>query len=106
MRNYQLSLTLNYKINLFSAADLSFFKMDKIIFGENKNLLNKIYLSKDRKAFKRDEKVFENLKNNLSLNNNLYLVFLDSTHSEYSFPKVENPKFFPICNNIRQPSFS
>jgi membrane-anchored protein YejM (alkaline phosphatase superfamily) len=95
---------LGYKINIFSAAELKYFNMDKIIFGENKELADKFFEIKNKKAYKRDKKAFKLLKENISKNKKLYITFLDSTHSEYSFPEKFNAKFKakfkPFCKSI------
>ncbi|KPK33556.1 MAG: hypothetical protein AMS24_00755 [Chlamydiae bacterium SM23_39] len=91
---------LKYKINIFSSSDLKFFQMDKIIFGKNKNLVDKYINFTDNKCWIRDEKVFQALKNNINPKNTLYVAFLDSTHSEYEWNENHKIKFTPISNSI------
>ncbi len=58
---------LGYDIHVYSAADLHFFNMDRLIFGTHRELVDQI---------------------------------LDSTHSEYSFPKDFPLAHVPICKEI------
>lgn len=91
---------LKYKINIFASSDLNFFHMDKIIFGKNKNLINKYITFPDKKCWIRDEKIFKSLKNNLNVQNNINIIFLDSTHSEYEWNENQKIKFTPISPSV------
>lgn len=87
---------INYTINVLSSSDLKYFDMDKIIFGNNLQLIDNFTEFKDPKPFLRDKKNFETLKKNIKKKNNLYISFLESTHSEYSYPKNFS-KFTPAA---------
>lgn len=92
--------SLDYKINVFSSAGLNYFNMDKTIFGHNFELA-KVVQFEDKNANVRDQKAFDMLKENLQKDDkNLFVVFLDSTHSEYSSPNTISPKFAPVSQGI------
>lgn len=103
---------LGYKINVFSSAEMTYFHMDKLLFGKDKYLvdnfndfssLNLNPSQKDGLAIDSLNKAIQN-KNNKE--GNVFLVFLDSTHSEYSFPKDFNAKFTPYAKGINYLSLS
>lgn len=99
----QLLKKLGYKISVYSSADLRFFNMDKLIFGNGRNLADKIEeysLHWNLEPFERDALAFEALKRDLAPEGQVYLIFLDSTHSEYSFPKDFPLKYEPISKEI------
>ena len=100
----QLLKKMGYKICVYAAADLSYFNMDQIIFGKNRQLADSFT---DFSALRadpsvRDAKTVNALMNDLSSSAGegaLYLVFLDSTHSEYSSPEGMRP-FQPAATSI------
>ncbi len=96
----RLLKSLGYTTSVFSSTELNYFNMDKIIFGQNLNLANIVEI-KDKNANIRDYKAFEMVKENLSANSdkNLFVVFLDSTHSEYTSPELSKA-FTPVCQSI------
>jgi len=95
---------IGYKVNLFTSAELKYFHLDELIFGKNLNLVDNL---NDFSAYSldpaiRDAKCIKSLLNNLdtSKSPNIFIIFLDSTHSEYSWPKAFKPKFLPIQEKI------
>ena len=78
--------------------------MDRMIFGKNKAATDFFIDYKDKKSWERDRKAFSALEKKLSeknsLNSNIFIVFLDSTHSEYGWPDDFKIKFLPISSNI------
>jgi len=103
----QLLKNLGYKIIAYSAADLRYFGMDQVLFGEKRSLVDEIkefsFLRNiepcDRDALCMDA-FEENISKEEGKKGNVYLFFLDSTHSEYSFPKDFPLKFTPIAKQI------
>ena len=103
----QLLKKLGYKIRVYSSADLSYFSMDKVIFGEKLQIGDQIEeYAKNRTAepWERDALALQSferdLKSQQGREGNLYLFFLDATHSEYSFPPDFPLKFEPISKQI------
>lgn len=98
---------LGYKIRVYSSADLCYFNMDEIVFGKNRQLADAIKefsLNRSIEPWERDALAFEAMKRDLQSSEgrqgNLFLFFLDATHSEYSFPKDFPLKFEPISQQI------
>jgi glucan phosphoethanolaminetransferase (alkaline phosphatase superfamily) len=99
----QMLKKMGYQISVYSAADLRFFNMDKIIFGSQRELGNKIEeycFHRTLEPCDRDALAIEALETHLAPNGHVYLIFLDSTHSEYSFPKNFPLKYEPISKEI------
>ena len=97
---------IGYKINLFSSAELQYFNLDKLLFGKNESLvdnyndfstLSSIPAIRDKETI---ESLKKTLKNKEKQSSNIFIVFLDSTHSEYSWPDDFKPKFEPYAKNI------
>ncbi|HSX38461.1 MAG TPA: sulfatase-like hydrolase/transferase [Chlamydiales bacterium] len=102
----QLMKQLGYKIWVYTSADLRYFNMDRTIFGENLKLADQIvdhFVNRDLEPCDRDShciQSFEQDAKERGQEGNLYIFFLDSTHSEYSFPKDFPLKFEPIAKQI------
>jgi glucan phosphoethanolaminetransferase (alkaline phosphatase superfamily) len=99
----QMLKKLGYQISVYSSADLRYFNMDKLIFGTNRDLADKIEeysLHRMLEPCDRDALAIKSLERDLELEGNVYVVFLDSTHSEYSFPKDFPLNYEPISKEI------
>ncbi len=99
----QMLKKLGYQISVYSAADLRFFNMDKLIFGANREIADKIEEYSFHRTLEpcdRDSLAMKNLETDLAPEGHVYLIFLDSTHSEYSFPKDFPLKYEPISKEI------
>lgn len=95
--------SLGYKIHAYSSADLRYFHMDEVLFGENAKLLDYVEEYASNRAiepWERDALAFSALKRDLQPDGHVYLIFLDGTHSEYSFPKNAPLRFTPIIDHI------
>jgi glucan phosphoethanolaminetransferase (alkaline phosphatase superfamily) len=94
---------LGYQTHIYSSADLRFFNMDKLLFGSKRELGDKIEeytFNRTLEPCDRDALALQALQDNLSPDGHLYIIFLDATHSEYSFPKDFPLKFEPIAKEI------
>jgi hypothetical protein len=96
---------LGYKIHLFSSAELEYFHMDESIFGPKHQLADEYCaMPQNMEVCERDAKVISLLQNALNqkenAQGNCFIVFLDSTHSEYSWPKNFPSHFAPITTTI------
>ncbi len=93
---------LGYKINVYTSAEMTYFKMDELLFGKNKILADNFYdLSTiSNNPAIRDKEVINKLNTDLKQNkdSNIFVVFLDSTHSEYSW--LGKTHFQPVANHI------
>lgn len=93
---------LGYEITEISAADLRFFKMDTLLFGKQRQLTHQVedVHLQNGEPCDRDLAAFDAFKQHLTPNGHVYLIFLDSTHSEYNFPKDFPLPFTPIAKGI------
>jgi glucan phosphoethanolaminetransferase (alkaline phosphatase superfamily) len=98
----QMLQKMGYRISVYSSADLQYFNMDQLLFGKDKTELKieEHYADQSLPACERDVMTLENLTKNLQPEGNVYLIFLDSTHSEYSFPPQFPLQYTPIAKEI------
>lgn len=92
---------MGYHISVLSSADLRYFKMDKLLFGMKKELVDLVEeFPLSLKAWERDALCFSSLQGKIKSEGQVYIVFLDSPHSEYSFPDDYPTPFLPIASEI------
>ena len=101
----QILKKLGYKIRVYSSADLRYFNMDQILFGEQRKLLDHVEEFTSERHLEpcdRDALAIHSFERDIDQHKEgtVYLFFLDSTHSEYSFPKDFPLKFQPISKEI------
>jgi len=96
---------LGYKIHCYSATRLKFYQMDQRIFGDNAHLADQLYsfgepsdpqYAKDKKAI---EKMIEDMKSGPA-GGRVFIIFLDSTHHDYSWPANQASLFEPFDEKI------
>ncbi len=99
----QLFKKMGYQIRVYTAADLGYFSMDQILFGKERRLVDSIadFSSHRIEPCERDALAIQSLNGDISEHRKgtLFLVFLDSTHSEYSSPSAMQP-FQPAATSI------
>jgi hypothetical protein len=92
---------MGYKIHIYSSAQLKFYGFDHVILGKNHALADTIKVFPhygDKSASDTDREALEAFRKDSYLHEkegNLYLIFLDSTHFNYSWPKDFPEKFQP-----------
>ncbi len=94
---------MGYKTFVYSSADLNYYEMDKILFGKSRELVDKIeeYASDSTLApCDRDALCIKSIQKDLAKEGHIYLIFLDSPHSEYSFPANFPLRFVPTAKEI------
>ncbi len=113
-RNWESgSLALNmfkkmgYDIRLYTSAQLNYYKMDELIFGKERHLVDHYAFFPHyppRQAADSDQDVMnalaEDIENPHLQEGNLFIVFLDATHFNYSWPKEMEPAFTPYAESI------
>ncbi|CCB88887.1 sulfatase-like hydrolase/transferase [Simkania negevensis] len=94
---------LGYKIRLYSAAQLKYYGAGELILGKKNHLADTYHLYTHYApvtAAETDEQVIQQLEKDLqekwAKEGNVFLIFLDSTHFNYSWPKDWPLKFTPI----------
>ena len=98
---------LGYQIDVFSSVRLSYYDMDQIIFGDKTKLASQIHLyphDQDLQAFQSDQrtigKLCEEIKMREEGGGRLCVIFLESTHFDYSWPKNLQSPFQPVADQI------
>ena len=99
----QILKKLGYKIRVYSAAQLKYYGMNESIFGKRLHLADSYYLYPHywpMKAWQADEKAINKLVSDLdqgwAKQGNVFIVFLDSTHFNYSWPMRSRSRFTPV----------
>lgn len=86
---------MGYKIHCHTAANLRYYKMDELIFGENAGLIDHLHNfphKVEKPAWISDHLAMKSLEDNVALEGNVHIIFLDSTHFYYSWdPAFEVP---------------
>ncbi|HKZ00467.1 MAG TPA: sulfatase-like hydrolase/transferase [Rhabdochlamydiaceae bacterium] len=102
----QVLKKLGYKIHVYSSSRLSYYQMDRVLFGAKAKLadtLNTFSPDHDGMVHEGDRKAVEKLLLDLSdsreSSGRLFVIFLDSTHLNYSWPEEET-KFVPCEKKI------
>jgi len=98
---------MGYKIHAFSSSRLGYYQMDHMIFGEAKYLADTLFLPDEEEfeePYQRDqiaiEKLVQEMKDPNESSGRVFLVFLDATHLDYSWPKETFTKFHPFEEKI------
>ena len=97
----QILKNLGYEISIISSAELPYFQMDEVLFGKDHYLTDFYQNFIGQTPDRRDFFCFDLLKEKTTKKEGqLFIVFLDSTHSEYSWPKSFNAPFQPVSDSI------
>ncbi len=86
----QLLKKAGYKIHVLSASRLNFYQMDEILFGKNQNLADefKVFADEENENHVFDVRCVDHLLQQMALaeEGHLFIVFLEGTHFDYSWP--------------------
>jgi len=97
----QILKKMGYEISVISSAELPYYQMDMVLFGKDHYLANFYENFFGKTPDQRDQLCFNLLKEkNIKKEGQLFIVFLDSTHSEYSWPQDYKAPFTPVCDSI------
>ncbi|MBY0530237.1 MAG: sulfatase-like hydrolase/transferase [Rhabdochlamydiaceae bacterium] len=98
---------MGYKIHVYSSARLGYYQMDHLILGESRYLADKYYSLEDseiQEVYQRDESAIDQLidemGNGSSSSGRVFLVFLDATHHDYSWPLETGSHFHPFEETV------
>lgn len=98
---------LGYEVHVFSSVRLSYYQMDKRIFGDEHQLGDSFSLfpaDEDIAPYEADQKTIaaltEKLEKGEKNGGRCFVVFLESTHFDYSFPEEGYSKFTPYDMGI------
>ncbi len=107
--SYSLALLkkMGYQVNVYSSSRLSFYSMDRILFGKEAYLADSVSAFQTEEAVlpheadsRAIEKLCLDLESSEQKGGRVFVVFLDSTHFDYSWPEEENTQFAPIEGRI------
>lgn len=96
---------LGYKIFCYSSARLNYYQMDQRIFGVGNYLMDSLFTEEEAESqapCMRDQHAVEALIHQMdkeAAGGRLFIVFLDATHFDYSWPK-ESTRFEPCGDKI------
>lgn len=98
---------MGYSINVYTSARLNFYEMDKRLFGTKCPFADQVFLyshedgtpvhTSDERTI---SKLIEEMEKSSSQGGHLHIVFLDSTHFDYSWPGETGTLFLPIQEEI------
>ncbi|EKE07755.1 MAG: Sulfatase protein, partial [uncultured bacterium] len=97
-----------YQVRLYTSAQLGYYKMQDLLFGKDLHLLNakqEFFHTSTRTAADTDALALAALKKDLLENPELqsgqvFIIFWDCTHFDYSWPKNWTPKFTPYTQKF------
>ncbi len=97
-----------YQIHLYSSAQLSYYGMEKLLFGQNLQLLDSrqtFHHFPPIQAADTDAEALAKLQSDLAKNpalqeGQIFIIFWDCTHFDYSWPKNWTPKFTPFAQEF------
>jgi membrane-anchored protein YejM (alkaline phosphatase superfamily) len=82
---------MGYQIHTFSSPSLSFYNMDDVLFGKDHALTDTLFIpdASCTELYQRDEAAMDAMiaQMNAPGSGRVFLLFLDSSHFGYSFPK-------------------
>ncbi len=102
----QILKKMGYKIHVYSSARLNYYQMDQVLFGPQFKLvdaIHRLHPSEKEQPHHADKKCFSKLLEDMDQweeEGHLAIVFLDSTHFDYSWPATDATKFTPIIPEL------
>lgn len=91
---------LGYELFVYSSADLSYFHLDDLLFGEKRKLIDSIFEAKGQEVWAKDASCIDRFEQTFTKSGRISIFFLDSTHSEYSIPPDFPAPFQPAPERI------
>lgn len=96
-----------YQIRLYSAAQLKYYGMDELIFGAERQLVDFSFLSPHyhpKQPYESDLEVIDQVVTDIQEKHlekgQLFIIFLDSTHFNYSWPPSFEAPFTPYASDV------
>ncbi len=98
---------MGYEINIYASSRLSYYKMDQMLLGEHCHLADRLYecrTSASQAPSESDgiamQKLLDDALSAEKKGGRLFVVFLDATHFDYSWPQDQAPLFEPYEEKI------
>ncbi len=96
-----------YKLHLYSGSRLTYYGMNDVIFGSEYSLVDDVYLdlpSRDRPSWLCDQTMMKHLCDDIDKykteDGHLFIVFMEATHFDYSWPAYQESRFTPYTSDI------
>ncbi len=104
----ELLRKMGYQIHVYSSANLFYYGMDELLFGENQAGVDSLQIfshTPPKETWTSDKETLDTFAKEIVDNPELeqgqcFIFFWDSTHFDYSWPKSEPPRFFPVANEL------
>lgn len=93
---------MGYSVHVYSSAGLRYYRMDEVLFGKKRELLDSFYQLSHLypiKAWETDQKTLELFSKEVKEEGQIHIFFWDATHFDYSWPKSEKNRFEPIAKD-------
>lgn len=94
---------MGYKIHALSSAELRYYDFQTVIFGKNQEVVDEFShyphkgnIGADLSDINAFNQLKEKLKKKEGKEGNVFIIFLDSTHFAYSWPKSMEVPFSPV----------
>lgn len=93
---------MGYQIHTYSASRLSFYSMRRILFGGEgvvdslKEFQNETPIPPYQADAALIQQLCQDVQSSEKKGGRVFIIFLDSTHFDYSWPQDQEPLFFPI----------
>ncbi len=94
-----------YKVHVYSAAQLDYYRLSDVMFGKEAALIDEYHQFphySPKETWESDQEAIDafhrDLKQDSLREGNVFVFFLDSTHFNYSWPKDYPVHFSPISN--------
>ncbi len=101
---------MGYQINVYASSRLGYYSMDERLFGEKRHLADQLYEFRSSQSLSPADmdqlvmkKLSEDLETSPQKGGRVFILFLDGTHFDYSWPKEKKLKFLPISDGLNYP---
>ncbi len=98
---------MGYQINVYASSRLNYYAMDEVLFGKKGHLIDHLHefrsevsLSASKTDSMAIEKLCLDIKNSDQKGGRVFIVFLESTHFDYSWPEDQKPLFSVVKEKI------
>ncbi len=98
---------MGYQIRVYSAAELHYYGMTDLLFGENQTLADSLQIfnhSPPKEAYEADtaalDSMLKDLQDPAMQEGQLIVIFWDGTHFDYSWPKQSGAAFNPFATEF------
>lgn len=91
---------MGYQINVYASSRLNYYAMDEVLFGKEGKLVDNLYQFRSQMTLSASqtddmaiEKLCSDVQSSEQKGGRVFIVFLESTHFDYSWPEDKKPLF-------------